>query len=135
MKQGLRIGHSETIETVVTPEMFARFGGEIIHPAYSTVSMVYHMEWASRKIILPYLEPHEEGLGASVQIKHMGMSPVDSHITIKATVSQIRKNIVVTDLEVRNEKEMIGVGTVTQIILDKKEIKAKLAQTKGTVMD
>ncbi|SDI15614.1 hypothetical protein SAMN05216352_10599 [Alteribacillus bidgolensis] len=66
MKDGLEIGKTETFMVTVTEDMFAQFEGEIIHPAYSTVSMVYHMELISRKLILPYLESNEEAMGAAV---------------------------------------------------------------------
>ena len=55
MKRGMEVGREETIEIIVTEDMFASFEGEVIHPVYSTVAMTYHMEWVSRKIILPFL--------------------------------------------------------------------------------
>lgn len=54
MKQGLKLGKEESIEVIVTEDMFASFEGEVVHPVYSTVAMTYHMEWVSRKIILPF---------------------------------------------------------------------------------
>ncbi|HWO96993.1 MAG TPA: thioesterase, partial [Bacillus sp. (in: firmicutes)] len=71
MKKGMQVGDSAFVTAKVTSEMFAQFDGEVVHPAYSTVSMVYHMEWAARKIILPYLEDDEEGMGAAVSVKHI----------------------------------------------------------------
>ena len=52
----MEVGREETIEIIVTEDMFAAFEGEVVHPVYSTVAMTYHMEWVSRKIILPFLE-------------------------------------------------------------------------------
>ena len=63
MKPGMEVGREETIEIVVTKDMFAAFEGEIVHPVYSTVAMTYHMEWVSRKIILPFLETMKKGWG------------------------------------------------------------------------
>lgn len=45
----------------VTEDMIAAFGGEMVHPVLSTVTMVYYMEWVGRKVILPFLEEGEEG--------------------------------------------------------------------------
>ncbi len=78
MKPGLALGQTARVETTVTEEMFAQFEGTVVHPAYSTVSMVYHMEWAARKIILPYLESSEEGVGGAVNVKHLNMAPLGS---------------------------------------------------------
>lgn len=132
MKPGIELGQTATIHTKVTKEMFAQFEGNVVHEAYSTVSMVYHMEWAARQIILPYLEEHEEGIGASVSIKHVAPTAVDTNVRVTATVTELKKNLVITEVEARNEKQIIGVGKVTQAILPKEDIDKKLAESKGT---
>lgn len=126
MRPGMEVGRQETIEIIVTEDMFASFEGTVVHPVYSTVSMVYHMEWVSRKIILPFLEEHEEGMGASVQLKHMDPSPLHSQVTLTATLIDYKDNQVLTKVEARNEHGVIGKGTVKQIILPKKVINKKL---------
>lgn len=122
MKQGLKEGLTETIEVQVTPEMFAQFEGEIIHRVYSTVTMIYHMEWVSRKIILPFLDKHEEGMGGAVSAKHIAPSPEGSVLTITAVLSEVKDNIITTDVSVTNGTKMIGIGKVKQVILPKSKI-------------
>lgn len=129
MKSGMQVGDTAAVIAVVTPEMFARFEGKVVHPAYSTVSMVYHMEWASRKIILPYLEDEEEGIGGAVSVKHIAPTAEGSIVTVTATVTDIQNNVIVTKVEVRNEEMVIGVGEVKQVILPKREIETKLRQS------
>ncbi|AEH47571.1 thioesterase family protein [Parageobacillus thermoglucosidasius] len=122
MKPGMKVGDTAVVEAVVTPDMFAQFEGNIVHRAYSTVSMVYHMEWASRKIILPYLEEHEEGMGAAVFVKHIAPTAEGSTVTVTATVTELRDNVVVTKVEAKNEVQVIGIGEVKQVILPKQKI-------------
>ena len=55
MKDSIETGIMQTLEVTVTEEMFAQFHGEVVHPVYSTASMVYHMECVSRDLLLPYL--------------------------------------------------------------------------------
>ncbi|WAA11843.1 thioesterase family protein [Fervidibacillus halotolerans] len=129
MKPGLAIGRSETISFHVTEEMYAQFEGKIVHPAYSTVSMVYHMEWVSRKIILPFLENDEEGMGASVKVKHIAPATLGTSITATAVVTKLDNRLVVTEVELSNGKEIIGKGEVVQVILPKGEIQKKLAKS------
>lgn len=129
MKTGMQVGDSAFVTAKVTPEMFAQFDGEVVHPAYSTVSMVYHMEWAARKIILPYLEDDEEGMGAAVSVKHVAPTTEGSTVTVVATVTNIQNNIIVTKVEARNEEMVIGIGEVKQVILPKKEIQRKMGQS------
>ena len=42
-----------------------------LHPVYATYWLAKHMELVSRKIILPFLEPHEAGIGFSVAVTHL----------------------------------------------------------------
>ncbi|MEC5424085.1 thioesterase [Virgibacillus sp. C22-A2] len=127
MKPGMAIGRQETIKIEVTEEMFASFEGTVVHPVYSTVAMVYHMEWVSRKIILPFLEEHEEGMGAAVELKHISPSPLHSFVSLTATLIEHKKEQVITKVEAFNEHGLIGKGEVKQVILPKELIRKKLS--------
>lgn len=128
MKPGLEIGQTATIQTKVTPDMFAQFDEKVVHPAYSTVSMIYHMEWASRKIILPFLEDHEEGMGGAVSAKHIAPSIEGADLTITAELIEYEENIVITKVSVFQETELVGIGEVKQVILPKQKISEMLKQ-------
>ncbi|MCI1591961.1 thioesterase family protein [Heyndrickxia oleronia] len=130
MKAGMEVGQTATIEFEVTPDMFAGFEGNVVHRAYSTVSMVYHMEWASRQIILPFLEEHEEGMGGAVSIKHIAPTTDGTKVRVKATLTEIKNNIVITRTEAWNEKGLIGHGEVKQAILPKEKIIQMIADSK-----
>ena len=119
MKDGLTIGMSETLDITVTHDMFAAFDGEVVHPAYSTASMVKHMEQVSRQLILPYLEETEESAGAAVQMKHLAPTPEGSEIQCVATLSAFDARKVTTEVEVTNAIGIIGRGTVTIAVLPK----------------
>jgi len=128
MNQGMFIGREETIEIIVTEDMFASFEGVVVHPVYSTVAMTYHMEWVSRKIILPFLEDHEEGMGASVQLKHVAASTLGSTVTLTAILIEHRDNVVITKVTAKNHVGIIGTGEVRQVILPKEIIAQKLIE-------
>jgi fluoroacetyl-CoA thioesterase len=126
MKPGLVKGHTATLEVMVTPSMFAQFEGRIVHPTYSTVSMVYHMEWASRQIILPFLEEEEEGMGAAVSVQHLAPAPEGSQLRIIAELINYERNIVVTKVSVLHDTELVGTGEVKQVLLPKEKIEKML---------
>lgn len=122
MHDGLKAGHSASINIIVTPDMFARFEGQLVHPVYSTVTMVYHMEWVSRQIILPYLEGHEEGMGGAVTVKHIAPCTEGADVTVTATVTDLQANIVITNVRAESRGRLIGIGEVKQVILPKTKI-------------
>ncbi|WP_335869605.1 thioesterase family protein [Bacillus sp. 2205SS5-2] len=129
MKAGMKIGDKAFLEITVTPEMFAQFEGTVVHPVYSTVSMVYHMEWVSRKIILPFLEEDEEGMGSAVSVKHIAPSGEGILLKLEATVVEVKNHIVYTKVEVKNTDGLIGVGEVKQVILPKNKISELISST------
>lgn len=129
MKPGLEIGQKRMIKAQVTPDMYARFEGNIIHPVYSTVAMVYHMEWAARQIILPYLEAHEEGVGVSVVVEHIAPTIAGMEVTATATLTEFDGSKVVCDVEVVNDAGMVaGKGAVVQHIVQKEKFYKKIEQ-------
>jgi len=126
MKKGMKIGQTASISFKVTPDMFAQFEGNVVNKAYSTVSMVYHMEWVSRQIILPFLENHEEGIGGAVQVKHIAPTTEGTIVSVKAKLTEIKDNIIITETEAWTEKGLIGKGEVKQVILPKAQIQERL---------
>lgn len=122
MKQGLTNGKSTTLQTTVTERMFASFEGNVVHPTYSTVAMVYHMEWASRQLLVPYLQDDEEGMGAEVTVKHIKPSSIGSSLSITATAIEVNSTSLITEVVVSSQKGIVGHGKVTQVILPKEKI-------------
>ena len=129
MKEGLQIGAMAEVTAKVSEEMFAQFEGQIVHRAYSTVAMVYHMEWASRKIILPYLESHEEGVGGAVTVKHIAPTGEGTNVHVTAVVTDITDHCIVTSVEVHNETGLIGVGEVKQGIVMKESMERRIKKS------
>ncbi|MFD1334534.1 thioesterase family protein [Oceanobacillus iheyensis] len=126
MKEGLNVGYQSILEIEVTEDMFAQFGDEVVHPAYSTASMVYHMEWVSRDLLLPFLKEQEESVGAAVKLKHIAPSALGTKVKLEAVVTSITEKQVVTKVIARNESVIIGEGEVKQSILPKNTMKSKL---------
>ncbi|MGD6778095.1 MULTISPECIES: thioesterase family protein [Bacillaceae] len=126
MKPELTLGTKHSIQITVTNKMFAQFEGELVHPVYSTAMMVYHMEWASRQIILGVLEETEEGMGAEVKVKHLAPATEGTVLTIEATVVDLKKNFIITKVQILSKDRVIGEGEVTQVILPKSKIRAMI---------
>lgn len=126
MKPGLEPGYQETMTVVVKEDMVASFGGQMVHPVLSTVSMVYYMEWTGRKVILPFLEDDEEGVGASIDIRHLAPAPVGKTVSFVATVKVVTPQKVVCDVIAEHDRAIVGEGEFVQVIVPKEKLKANI---------
>ena len=128
MREGLLPGAQAQVTIVVTPDMVAEFEElGVVHPVYSTWSMVRHMELACRKLILPYLEPDEEAVGYSVSVTHLSPTPVGMRVTVTARLEQTDGNRIICAVEAHNERTRIGEGTHVQVVLPRARLQARIA--------
>jgi fluoroacetyl-CoA thioesterase len=130
-------GYQAVFETVVTDEMTVDFGQPDprlakLHAVYSTYSMVKHMELAGRMVLLPHLEPGEEGLGSAVSVKHLASALPGMKVRIEATHTSTEGSRLVCALKVWNELgDLIGEGSTEQFILPKTKLEHMLAKLKA----
>ena len=84
--QAIPEGFTQTLSVTVTDEMTVNFG-ELgrLHPVYATYWMARHFEEAGRKIILPFLEDGEGGIGTQVDVTHTASALPGMRVTVTAT--------------------------------------------------
>lgn len=129
MKAGLYVGLQAEVTVTVTEEMRPQFDGVVVHDVYSTAAMVHEMEHAARKILLPYLEPHEEGMGVSVSVHHLAPATLGATVRAVATVEEFSPRKIVTAVEVYAGAAKIGEGLVVQAVLPKEKIRERIAES------
>lgn len=127
MKPGFDPGVCAEVEVTVTPEMQAAFDGKVIHRVYSTWSMVEHMEHAARKVLEPYLEPHEEGVGHAIHVTHLAPAPVGETVRARAVLERVEGNRIICRVEAWCGETKIGEGTQVQVVLPKEKLERLLA--------
>lgn len=111
-------GASATLHVTVTPNDVPAFANGAVHQVYSTAAMVRDMEHAARLVLLPLLEPGEEGVGAEVWCRHEAPVPIGSRVEIVATAVEQTPRRLVCRVVVHNRGQVVGHGTVTQVIID-----------------
>ena len=136
MRPGLHIGASAAVHITVTPDMVATFD-ELgpVHPVYATWNLVRHMEEASRKVILPYLEDAEDAVGHAVEVVHLAPTLVGRPVVVTAYVAAIEDRTITCTVAAHSHPAgqpadhaaLIGRGRTVQIVVDKAWLAARLA--------
>lgn len=123
-------GYRATFEVDVTPEMTVDFEelGQV-HPVYATYWMAKHMELVGRKVLLPFLEPGEEGIGYEVRVRHLGPALPGTRLVVTGEHLRTEGNrLYVTCRVVDQWGELIGEGETTQVILPAERIEERFAR-------
>lgn len=124
--QAIPEGFTQTLSVTVTDDMTVNFG-ELgrLHPVYATYWMARHFEEAGRKIILPFLEDGEGGIGTQVDVTHTASALPGMRVTVTATFERQEGRRVIARMVAVNELgDEIGHGATTQMVLPQARIDA-----------
>lgn len=129
------IGYQAEFETVVSDEMTVDFEhpddpklGKL-HPVYATYWMAKHMELTGRKIILPFLEDGEEGIGSKVSVNHLASALPGMKVRVTAEHIRTEGNRIYALCKAWNELgDLIGEGQTEQVILPKEKLERIFAR-------
>lgn len=123
-------GYEEAVGVVVTEEMtvdFSELGR--VHPVYATYWMAKHMEEAGRKIILPFLEDGDEGIGSAVSVQHLGPALVGMRVEIVARHVRTEGPRIFVECNALSELgDLIGTGSTEQFVLAAPDLEARFAE-------
>ncbi|MDE2489806.1 MAG: hypothetical protein KGM24_03100, partial [Elusimicrobia bacterium] len=119
MRAGLRAGLTVDMPAKVERHMKPHLQGLVRHPLYATWAMVYHMETASRMLLAPYLEPHEEAVGGGVLVKHLRPARVGAPLHVVARLVRVRGLRVYTRAEIHSRGRKLGEGSILQVVMSR----------------
>ena len=124
-------GAEAEVRVVVDATMLAAFEGRVVHAVYGTAALVAHLELAGRKIILPYLEEGEEGVGYAIAVTHLAPTLPGMTVTARARFRELRDRQVVCDVAAYNAWGKIGEGSFTQVIVRRDALAARLGELRA----
>lgn len=130
MKPGLDKGTRGEVVIEVTEDMCPAFDGVVLHRVLSTWSLAHHMELAARKVLAPYLEDHEEGLGSHISVDHLSPTPVGKTVRVVAEATEVDSRRVVCDVRGYDGDRLIARGSQVQHVLPKETILDIIARHK-----
>ncbi|MFI5347619.1 MAG: thioesterase family protein [Elusimicrobiota bacterium] len=117
MRDGFKVGLTVDMPAKVEKHMRPHLQGLVKHPLYATWAMVYHMETASRMLLSPYLEPHEEAVGGGILVKHLRAARIGAPLHVAARLVRVRGNRVYTRVEIHSRGRKLGEGSIVQVVM------------------
>lgn len=122
MRPGLDPGKRFTLEITVTDDMRPNFDGVYVHPVLSTWEVVRHLEVAGRKLLVPHLEPHEEGMGTHITIDHRSPAVVGSVVMFEAVVEECTPRRLICRVSAAVGDRLVAEGRFTQTIVTREKL-------------
>ena len=122
-------GYETRHQIVVTDAMTVDFEDRedprlgTLHTVYATYWLAKHMELVSRKIILPFLEEGEAGIGFEVAVKHLASALPGMRVTLTARFERMERNRVFATCQAVSELgDVLGTGSTVQVILSEERL-------------
>ena len=128
MRSGLGPGSASRVDSVVTPAMTAVLGGRQVHPVLATARMIEWMEWAGRRLILPYLDAAEDAVGYAITVRHLAPTPVGAAFWTIARFQGQDGRKIRAHVEAYSASGLVGDGEFVQVVLDRTELKARFSE-------
>ena len=122
MKPGLEPGTFAETTITVTSDMCPHFDGILVHPLYATWTLVRDMEVTGRKLLAPFLEDHEEGVGAHIDVDHRSPAPIGSVVVVRAEVTSCSPRRLTTRVTAHTGDRLLAEGLFVQTILPKTKL-------------
>jgi fluoroacetyl-CoA thioesterase len=99
-------------------------------PVLATPMMIAIMEAAAVECIEALLPEGHESLGTGIEIEHFAATPIGMVVSARAELRHVDGRTLAFDVEARDERELIGKGRHTRVLVDSARFRAK-AQAKA----
>ena len=96
-----------------------------LHRVYATYWLAKHFELVSRKLTLPYLEEHEEGIGFELSVRHLAPVLPGTEVELEAELLRVEGARIYCRCRATASSGLIGEGSTTQVILPRSELERR----------
>lgn len=123
MKAGIRNQREAVVTTAVTAEQV----GSGMLPVYATPCMIALMEQTCAESVQPFVGEGEGTVGTSIDIKHVKATPVGMKVRCESILKEVNGKKLVFEVQVYDEKGLIGTGTHKRAVIDNQKFMDALA--------
>jgi fluoroacetyl-CoA thioesterase len=131
--QSIPDGYSARVSFVVSQVMTVDF--DELGPGpdlYATYWMAKHMEEAGRKIILPFLDDDEDGVGRAVSVTHLAPAAPGTLVHVDARLERTEGNrVFASQTATTASGKLLGEGTTEQVVLAKSRVEEMCRDAAG----
>ncbi len=125
MKPGFNPGIIQEVAFRVREDMCPAFDGKVVHRVCSTWSVAHYFEIAARRVLVDFLDEHEEGVGSHVSVDHLAPCPVEREVRIRAELVEVHHGHhirVVCNLSAFDGARLLARGRQVQVVMDKEHL-------------
>lgn len=90
--------------------------------------LIWFLEHAARKAVLPFLDPEESTVGIEIEVQHLAATPLGSAVTCEARIVRVEGTEIWFNFEARDEFERIAKGFHKLRIIRKDRFAARVAK-------
>ena len=112
-----RVTHDKTIQS----------RNPALPAVYGTPVMILAMEVAAAKAVEPALPPGAISVGTAIHVEHLAATPEGMEVTVRAELTRVNGRLLEFRVEARDQRELIGRGTVARAIVDRERFAARVA--------
>jgi len=127
MSRPVAVGVNRKINCVTRPEHTARYFYENLPDVFDTPFLAGFMERVSAELIHDYLEPGEQSVGISMDIRHLAATPLGMTIRVATEVTAVDGAKLTFRLQAWDETEKIGEAQHERFIIKTDTFNARVA--------
>ena len=127
MKATPRTGAVGEEQCVVGEQHVIDFAHDGMPQIMCTPWLIWFLEHAARRAILPLLEPGESTVGVVVNAEHIAATPLGQQVVCHARVIYVDGPLISFQLEARDEHEKIAGGTHKLRVIESSRLARKVA--------
>jgi fluoroacetyl-CoA thioesterase len=128
MKESAKVGTVGEERFVVSEQHIIDFAHDGMPEILSTPWLIWFMEHAARRAVLPLLEPGESTVGVMLNVEHTAATPIGAEVVCKARLIYSEGTLVSFQLEAHDEHEQIGRGTHKLRVIEAARLAKKVAK-------
>jgi len=110
MKRSTKIGETGELLFVVSEQHVIDFADDQMPAVLSTPWLIWFLEHAARKAMLPLLDADESTVGVQIDIEHLAPTPLGQEVTCTARVINTDGKLITFQFDARDQHERIARG-------------------------